>query len=63
MIQARDFEFKVMLANPQASVTKGQQCANAVATCSKAWVKNRARPSTSYKTWDSPIDMKEKIAG
>ena len=38
--------FKAMLANPQASATKEQQCANAVATCSQAWVKTRARPST-----------------
>ena len=52
-----------MLANVQASATKGQQCAKAVATCSQAWVKTRARPSTSYKTWDSPINMKEKTAG
>ena len=31
-----------MLANRQASAAKEQQCANAVATCSQAWVKTRA---------------------
>ena len=28
-----------MLANPQASAINKQQCANAIATCSQAWVK------------------------